>query len=536
MLRNYYTLEHLAAEFNKLCGSVVIECFSQEKNTLIIDFYENKEQYLFFSSDSRNAAIYIMSEFNKARSNSVTLFPDLSGKILKDVKLIENERIIQFDFDEFYLFAQMFGGSRTNLCLTRKDYIFVDSFKNAKKLIGQKFEFGLQNELNFTEFPSNTSILEALSKCSLHLSKYYAEEICERLKLNPKIELSSFSITEFNNIESESQQLINEIRNSKTFYILQNDNGNYLLSLKPLNNYPVIAYQFESISSACRKIAIIKLKENNFTPKYVSIKNKLEHELNRIQKKLKLIEEHSNDESRNLQYHLFGELLLYHSEANFKKGNLIEIEDWEGKIQKIPLNSALTLKENATNYFDKAKKSKEEKKNRLELIPLYEKRLNKLQSLIIELENIKGMKELSRLVTQNNALLGSNEESAENQEPSSKFKVFDLGEGYILYVGKNAANNDELTLKFAKPNDLWFHARGSSGSHAVLRGGNPKNKLPKYILEKAASITAYYSGARKAKYVPVCYTQKKYVRKPKGSDVGAVVVSREEVVMVEPGL
>jgi predicted ribosome quality control (RQC) complex YloA/Tae2 family protein len=121
------------------------------------------------------------------------------------------------------------------------------------------------------------------------------------------------------------------------------------------------------------------------------------------------------------------------------------------------------------------------------------------------------------------------------QEQESRFRMFDLGDGYILYVGKNAANNDELTLRFAKPNDLWFHARGSSGSHAVLRL-NKEEKVPKHIMQKAASITAYYSGSKKAKYTPVCYTYKKYVHKPKGANPGSVTLSREEVMMAEPKL
>jgi len=118
---------------------------------------------------------------------------------------------------------------------------------------------------------------------------------------------------------------------------------------------------------------------------------------------------------------------------------------------------------------------------------------------------------------------------------STKYRQFDLGEGFILYVGKNAANNDELTMHFAKPNDIWMHARGSSGSHAVLRI-NKDQRPPKQILQKAASITAYYSGAKKAKWTPVAYTYKKYVHKPKGANPGSVVISREEVIMAEPKL
>jgi len=113
--------------------------------------------------------------------------------------------------------------------------------------------------------------------------------------------------------------------------------------------------------------------------------------------------------------------------------------------------------------------------------------------------------------------------------------VFRLDDVYTLYVGKSAANNDELTMRFAKQNDWWFHARGVSGSHAILRGGGSE-KPPKQILEQAAAIAAYYSHARNASYTPVVYTQRKYVRKPKGANVGAVTLERETVIMVRPSI
>ena len=116
---------------------------------------------------------------------------------------------------------------------------------------------------------------------------------------------------------------------------------------------------------------------------------------------------------------------------------------------------------------------------------------------------------------------------------NSKFRTFELSDGFYLYIGKNAANNDELTMKFAKPNDIWMHARGSAGSHAVIRVD--KGKSPnKSIIREAAQIVAYYSQARKAKYVPVAYCERKYVKKPKGAAPGSVEISREEVIMAEP--
>jgi predicted ribosome quality control (RQC) complex YloA/Tae2 family protein len=93
-----------------------------------------------------------------------------------------------------------------------------------------------------------------------------------------------------------------------------------------------------------------------------------------------------------------------------------------------------------------------------------------------------------------------------------------------------------LTTKYASPNDLWFHVRGASGSHTVLKVSNKKEVTGKEIINKAASIAAYYSKARNASSVPVAYCQKKYVKKKKGFKEGSVVMEREKVIFVKPGL
>ncbi|MBT8378807.1 MAG: DUF814 domain-containing protein, partial [Ignavibacteria bacterium] len=94
--------------------------------------------------------------------------------------------------------------------------------------------------------------------------------------------------------------------------------------------------------------------------------------------------------------------------------------------------------------------------------------------------------------------------------------------------------NDLLTTKFAKQNDLWFHARSVSGSHVVLRVENTKEAVPKNILKKTASLAAYHSKAKTAGTVPVAYTFKKYVVKKKGDPVGTVHLLREDVLLVKP--
>ncbi|MFL5729687.1 MAG: NFACT RNA binding domain-containing protein, partial [Cytophagaceae bacterium] len=123
---------------------------------------------------------------------------------------------------------------------------------------------------------------------------------------------------------------------------------------------------------------------------------------------------------------------------------------------------------------------------------------------------------------------------AEKKEPAAeeKFKTYEY-QGFKIYVGRNAGNNDELTQKFAHKDDLWLHARDVAGSHVVVRHQSGKN-FPRSVIEKAAQLAAWYSKRKNESLCPVICTTKKYVRKLKGAPKGAVKVEREDVLMVTP--
>ncbi|HMB71055.1 MAG TPA: NFACT RNA binding domain-containing protein [bacterium] len=108
--------------------------------------------------------------------------------------------------------------------------------------------------------------------------------------------------------------------------------------------------------------------------------------------------------------------------------------------------------------------------------------------------------------------------------------------GWEVWVGRSAKQNDELTHRWASQRDLWFHARGAQGSHTVLRVGSGKGQPPREIIEAAAAVAAWFSKARNSNLVPVAYTEKRYVRKPRKSPVGTAMMMREKVVMVTPAL
>lgn len=122
-------------------------------------------------------------------------------------------------------------------------------------------------------------------------------------------------------------------------------------------------------------------------------------------------------------------------------------------------------------------------------------------------------------------------------DPNIKqFRIYKLEEGFEVWIGKDSTANDLLSFKYTSQNDLWFHVRGSSGSHTILKVPGDADQIPKEYIKKAASIAAFYSKSKNAKIVPVAYTQGKYVQKYKGAKSGSVVIKNEKIVKVVPGL
>jgi predicted ribosome quality control (RQC) complex YloA/Tae2 family protein len=105
-------------------------------------------------------------------------------------------------------------------------------------------------------------------------------------------------------------------------------------------------------------------------------------------------------------------------------------------------------------------------------------------------------------------------------------------DGLPIFVGRNAEENEELTFRLAKSDDLWLHARGAPGSHVVIRlakGVDP----PPDTLRDAATLALLYSDLKKSGKGEVIYTRRKWVKKAKGQAVGAVIVTQEKTISVK---
>ena len=111
------------------------------------------------------------------------------------------------------------------------------------------------------------------------------------------------------------------------------------------------------------------------------------------------------------------------------------------------------------------------------------------------------------------------------------FRRFMSVDGLPIFVGRNAQENDELTFRLAKSDDLWLHARGAPGSHVVVRLARGTDPPPE-TLRDAATLALFYSDLKKSGKGDVIYTKRKWVKAAKRQAPGAVLVTREQSIHV----
>jgi predicted ribosome quality control (RQC) complex YloA/Tae2 family protein len=139
---------------------------------------------------------------------------------------------------------------------------------------------------------------------------------------------------------------------------------------------------------------------------------------------------------------------------------------------------------------------------------------------------------LPGLVPKKRAIAVTGRSDTEGGTPSGVQRYRLPGEWEVL-VGRTAVANDYLSLKLARPADLWFHIRGMPGSHVVLRV--PQGLTPdRGTRELAAAIAAYHSKARAGGSVAVSCTEARHVSKPPRAKPGTVTIRNESVLQVHP--
>jgi predicted ribosome quality control (RQC) complex YloA/Tae2 family protein len=544
MHKNYFTLAALAKEFSsRLVDTRFLEAYSHQPDELILSFLPegaNAEPInIRFITNVQRGCMFIAPYSNPPKRNVAHFFSSLQGCVISGVEMSAGDRIVyvRCDTGELKTIAlAMFGKSGGNALLLNDQSLIEESFKSPKQLTGTVFNDTAQPWRSFIESKDHLqqtlhafagTIKAALSKALPVLGGELADEIFFRAGIDSKTEAGMISDEQLETLFVMLQDILGECAHHVHPQVLSHPKKIFFALIKMKHAGEVRTIPCESVSDGVRRWFAGSAKQEHVVDESGHVFATLDRAIERTERALAGVNEDlDRDDEQELRK--MGELLSAHAHEMAMGIPSVTLEGVD-----IALDKKLNAIQNAALYFERAKKRKAAVVQSQERLVKIKARLAQFQRMKTELANAETPEQRKKLIEMSSKTFDAAERSDPATPPKYPYRHFQLNDDCEVFVGKNAKQNDELTFRFAKQNDLWFHARGVEGSHTVLRWSRRTDPPKEYIL-RAAAIAAFYSKAKNSKYVPVAYTQRKYIHKPRGAKPGSVAVTREEVVMVEP--
>ncbi len=215
-----------------------------------------------------------------------------------------------------------------------------------------------------------------------------------------------------------------------------------------------------------------------------------------------------------------------------KKGATeISLTGFHGEVVSLRLDPTLSPHENAEAFYREAARQERAQEKLPPLLESTRRRLEELEHLEEEVREGTISPEEAR------ALLPAGPKRGRRGGPGSEvrlpYKRYRSSGGLEIRVGRGSSDNDALTFQHSRREDVWLHAREASGAHVVLRWTDDASP-PARDLADAAGLAALHSKARHAGIVPVDWTRRKHVRKPRRTPPGTVVLEKATTLFVEP--
>jgi len=239
------------------------------------------------------------------------------------------------------------------------------------------------------------------------------------------------------------------------------------------------------------------------------------------------------------EWRIMGELLsasAHTVEKGAESVSLTNYYDPEMRPLVVPLDPTLSARENAEEYFTRQRKARAA----AERIPAQAAELNRREAgLRARREQVEQAdeEEMERLLAEwrgPEAQAPKGKRQEPEYPPGVRIRRYTSDEGFTILVGENATGNDYLTTRLSDPDDIWLHVRAAASAHAVIRTARKPGSVPPATLRRAAELVAARSEATGSSAIPVDYTLRRYVRKPRGAAPGRVTYEREKTLTVGP--
>ena len=458
----------------------------------------------------------------------------LQGAVIESIEQIENDRIVEItvsnkneigDDIQATLIIEIMG-KHSNILL-------VD--KSSNKVLEVIKHIGFSQNSYRTLLPGATYIAppstEALNPFTIKDEKLF--EILQTQELTAK-NLQSLFQGLGRDTAIELENLLTDDRLSK-FRDFFKQETNPCLTDKSFSCVPFstkIEGHFSSLSQLLDVFYKDKAERDRVKQQASELIRRVENELQKNRQKLKKQEKELQATENAEEFRQKGELLttFLHQVPNDQDQVVLD-NYYTNQAITIALDKALTPNQNAQKYFKRYQKLKEAVKYLTDLIEETKATILYLESVetVLSQAGLDEIAEIREELIQTGFIRRRQREKIQKRKKPEKYLASD-GKTIIL-VGRNNLQNEELTFKIARKEELWFHAKDIPGSHVVISGNlNPSDE----VKTDAAELAAYFSKGRLSNLVQVDMIEVKKLNKPTGGKPGFVTYTGQKTLRVTP--
>lgn len=532
MLTNFFTLRALVNEWQPLLkGAVLVDAYSQHKGSLVLvlEGVEEEVHSINLSLRSPLRHIFRYNGSNRSRRNVVDHFSRLRTRRLRALSMPDADRLVTWHFEEDLDLVMMPFGAHANALLVGPGNRVIDAFRAGAPEV--------RPEPAPVRMPASPTEVEERLRTGTPAARLWP---VFSGPLRDELLFRTGGTEDPKQLFQTASGLLEELQ-APSPRIYEDEDGFPTLALTALRHLQgkdgMKVTTFDTVDAAVRVCARRRLAlhrfEGSFKPLLQAMRKRHAHAARSLQR----VEEELAQPSRADHYEHVGHVLMAQLHLVPAGAEVAHLPDLlgDGSMVTIPLNPTLSAVENAQRMYTRAKATRASREVAMERLEGLREQMHRLDAVLAEVKGLSDTSEVAAFKKKHADLISSLQQASSDPD-GVPYRRFEMPQGYEVWVGRNARQNDELTLRDARPFDLWMHARGVAGSHTVLRVKGRNDKPPAHIIERAASIAAWFSKARTSALAPVIVTERKYVRKPRKAPAGAVRVEREKVLLVTPGL
>ncbi|MCK6577214.1 MAG: NFACT family protein [Anaerolineae bacterium] len=560
-----FALSALVDEFlDVLVGGRVQDSVCIDSDTLGLEIYANhRRQYLLLSADAQRPRVHLVGDklrrgLERPTPLGLLIRSQVEGGKIAHVSQPPWERVLQFDIDgpEGLVSLIIEPMERRSNVLLVKGGIILDCVRrvgpedNRVRLslpahqyvppppqTGKISPFMLvQDELNSLfeqarqEAPSKRKAHQVLTSGLLGISPLLAKEIlyCAAGDSNADIR----------NVDTEALmralvQVMDPLKRRQwTPGVVEEDGVTTDFSAYHLTWQPGW-HTVGSINEAMAMFFGAPVGEEAYEAAKLPVREAIRAAHLRLETKLASLRRSLTDDAERETLRQSGELILaYQYAIRPGQAELRAPYEVEASDLVIALEPSLTPVENALRYFERYSRAKRALEDIPGLIAEVESEIAYLQQMAADIDLAASWPDIEEVQT--NLHASGYWQGRPIRRTGSKTAPLRVvtPDGFIIWIGRNSRQNEQVTFDKGGPVDLWLHARGVAGAHVIVK--NDGRRIPDAVLETAASLAAYYSAGRQEGKVMVDVTERRHVRKIKGGRPGMVTYRNEVTRTASP--